>query len=1200
MENREESLACPEGWVMFFFLLFAHEWFLKAIAVMSNRVDSCVKAQPSETMKTVGIIFLLAAAVLPMDSRGQTSRVGCFPANEVWEHALRLQQSVESQRGSTPLRTITASSDYNGVTIQGKFIPPVGHHGGGRVVCFDDQSLEVVAVGDMYDDGSYTLTVPMGGLGFFVDAYDVGPNLFRNVVITGPMTKDFQMYLSVPAADRVRSFGFNPQFIFNDGIDTTTMTVELQDTQPDSLFLVNDVASFLVKGEHRLIYRMSDDGTNGDAAAGDNRFALSGIAATASLSRREGKIDQSYVRYAVAFQSGQMSFYRLLGGLRVGLVDPSEAPGITVLAPDVQRTPRVVNISLKSDMGTQDLMTQLAVVRRFYQFFPDVYDFIQLFYSSPAEGFSGFHYNLKSETIGVGMPQFALDDYQTLLGSAGYLKGVNWFPFLTDPDPPLWHETAHQWGNFTGDLFSSLTHWGYSDVDGVLGGFKRGSLTDVGGNNYNVEQFAPNGWKSDGVRPYADLELYLAGLLPPDSLVRTYIAARNATGFIPFHADSIAQVDRNRILGRIGQRIPNSEESQRKFASAFLIKTDSLLSPAGMAFFEVLARSLGDDAPPSDLSFSHATGGRAEMSTLLDSYPSVSLHNPALQIPAMDTVIRDYGARLRWTSVNYAASYEVAVSAESTFSQPSTLEVWSSILCTSLWVSEREGPCFWRVRARNSLDWGPWSGASRFQIQFPAIPVVSPATPEPGTGITTKQINFSWYPVTLMGMTYRVQISQDSIFSQSLIDTVVNGTSLEVDTTRFVQQSRYWWRVQARAVSRSGQFCSAQSIWIGAPSIATPDAPNLQWGDVGSVEDAPLLVWFPSLRTEWYQIQISSRSDFAGPLLDSSHVKKTWLLDEIGIPGVMRFFRVRAFNRTGASDWSAIASYTPRNPGATLLQPAHHSIQGAANLVFRWRKQSSLSGPVVKYLLSVIVPANTSLGFGKFVTDTATVHTLVPGNEYYWSLAPIDPVSGGVGNMTGYKTFTTKPLPPAAVQLVSPLNGAAVRRDSVVLRWSQSDSSTMNYWVEIKEVPTNQTVFADSTVVDTVFAATGLVPNTEYSWCVRPGNGMDWGVVSPIWRFRTSLTGLEESVPWQFGVSQNYPNPFNPSTIIKFELPSASLVSLTVYDILGREVSVLVNEKKDAGTHEMKFDGSGLSSGMYFYRIQAGDFVTTKRLLLLK
>ena len=98
----------------------------------------------------------------------------------------------------------------------------------------------------------------------------------------------------------------------------------------------------------------------------------------------------------------------------------------------------------------------------------------------------------------------------------------------------------------------------------------------------------------------------------------------------------------------------------------------------------------------------------------------------------------------------------------------------------------------------------------------------------------------------------------------------------------------------------------------------------------------------------------------------------------------------------------------------------------------------------------------------------------------------------------------------------------------------------------------------------------------------------------------TGITLKEGEIPKHFTLLQNYPNPFNPSTIIRFELPKSSEVRLSVYDILGREVSVLVNERRDVGVHEVKFDGSDLASGMYFYRLQAGDFVQTRKLLLLK
>jgi hypothetical protein len=88
--------------------------------------------------------------------------------------------------------------------------------------------------------------------------------------------------------------------------------------------------------------------------------------------------------------------------------------------------------------------------------------------------------------------------------------------------------------------------------------------------------------------------------------------------------------------------------------------------------------------------------------------------------------------------------------------------------------------------------------------------------------------------------------------------------------------------------------------------------------------------------------------------------------------------------------------------------------------------------------------------------------------------------------------------------------------------------------------------------------------------------------------------------PYEYSLSQNYPNPFNPATIIKYTLAGKNLVTVKIFDILGREVNTLVNEVKDAGNYEVLFDGSKLSSGVYFYSINSGNFTDTKRMLLVK
>ena len=96
------------------------------------------------------------------------------------------------------------------------------------------------------------------------------------------------------------------------------------------------------------------------------------------------------------------------------------------------------------------------------------------------------------------------------------------------------------------------------------------------------------------------------------------------------------------------------------------------------------------------------------------------------------------------------------------------------------------------------------------------------------------------------------------------------------------------------------------------------------------------------------------------------------------------------------------------------------------------------------------------------------------------------------------------------------------------------------------------------------------------------------------------ISGNSNQIPSNYALFQNYPNPFNPATTIRYDVPSAGLVKLVIYDILGREISSPVNEIKTPGSYIISFDASNLPSGVYFYKITAGNFATTKKMLLVK
>ena len=169
------------------------------------------------------------------------------------------------------------------------------------------------------------------------------------------------------------------------------------------------------------------------------------------------------------------------------------------------------------------------------------------------------------------------------------------------------------------------------------------------------------------------------------------------------------------------------------------------------------------------------------------------------------------------------------------------------------------------------------------------------------------------------------------------------------------------------------------------------------------------------------------------------------------------------------------------------------------------------------------------------------------------------------------------------------------------LTWADSSSSEQGFVLERRDnVDTNWTVI-DTTGADTVmYTDTGLTVGRTYEWRVyafnTAGNSGYSNIVSSL------ITGIagNSSLPEKYAMHQNYPNPFNPTTKIKFDIPKNGIVKLTVHDVLGRQVSTLVNNDLTAGRYEVEWSAGGYSSGIYFYRIEAEGFVETKRMMLVK
>jgi hypothetical protein len=173
----------------------------------------------------------------------------------------------------------------------------------------------------------------------------------------------------------------------------------------------------------------------------------------------------------------------------------------------------------------------------------------------------------------------------------------------------------------------------------------------------------------------------------------------------------------------------------------------------------------------------------------------------------------------------------------------------------------------------------------------------------------------------------------------------------------------------------------------------------------------------------------------------------------------------------------------------------------------------------------------------------------------------------------------------AAVIIIS---WRAIRHGSII----GFDSSGVERWSARFDGPGNSTVSASALAFD----GSGNVYASGIS--TRPY----WSAITMVKYAQTffSVEENEHQQPKAFELIQNYPNPFNPRTVVSYQLPEAGVAKLVVYDLLGREVVVLVNERKEPGMYSATLDATRLASGIYFYRLTAGEFYDVKKMVLIR
>lgn len=430
----------------------------------------------------------------------------------------------------------------------------------------------------------------------------------------------------------------------------------------------------------------------------------------------------------------------------------------------------------------------------------------------------------------------------------------------------------------------------------------------------------------------------------------------------------------------------------------------------------------------------------------------------------------------------------------------------------------------------------------------------------------------------------------------------INSSDMNGRKTAFFDDITAYYSNGSISVVENGE--SQAGITPGIPNPTTPadgatnfalNGGTLNWSAVAPVSGGIIS----------YNVQVSTSQAFASFVVNQNITGATSVTLSNLTTNTIYYWRVSANEGTQTSGYSAVRSFStgvgtvvPDAP--TLGAPADGTtgfpLSGGT---LNYASVSGISG----YQLELRENSQTGTLVNNqiYTASPIVLNNLKPNTIYWWRLGSVG--TSGIG-WSGWRSFTTvnniiiaKPIH------LSPANNSTGMVTPISFVWT-AVQNILNYELQISKTNTFSSLEYSATPPQNYQNVSILYASTLYYWRVRGiGSAGVVGEWSDPWTFMIGSTtdvGDQNNIPAKFELMQNYPNPFNPATSIKYSVSSIQYVRITVFDILGREIVALVNEQKTPGRYEVQFDGSKLSSGIYIYKFQAGNFSATKKMILMK
>ncbi len=536
---------------------------------------------------------------------------------------------------------------------------------------------------------------------------------------------------------------------------------------------------------------------------------------------------------------------------------------------------------------------------------------------------------------------------------------------------------------------------------------------------------------------------------------------------------------------------------------------------------------------------------------------------------------------------------------------------------------------YWQVRSHNGAGTSSWSDEVSFvtSSSIPGNPI-KPIIAFPAGDIVVYGTSayFYWYlDAASTGMSFEYELKPLATPFTNTPD-VTGITDLFYEVTGLTAGTNYHWQVRSRLGVQTSAWSDPATFSTIAAAAATPVTPIPSYPTGGAIVYTmnPYLYWYTDSYvpgTE-YQLQYNTVNTFTDiapvPVVVSGINHQLTNL----VAGQTYYWRVRQrliATPATTSAWCAAQSFVvgstlyegPQKP--VLVFPTGNTVVYKLKPILSWYIPGSPS--LIQYELQYKLDSDD--------WSLATSPALMAANSYE---IPTNLTGGAIYRWrvrSVYNGTQNSPWSDEGVFIVdatstrvagtpitgSPVNGIQVNEKAVNLSWfvPQKSTNTKYALVVSENANLSSPVVQAENVTGTSYKA-NLNSNKKYYWAVKAvsqtgfeSNYSSKGV------FKTgNTTAVEnETLPVEYSLDQNYPNPFNPSTVINYSLPNNSLVTLRVYDLLGREVKTLINNEVAAGKHSVNWMGDDnignkVATGVYVYRISAGNFVSSKKMMLVK